>query len=73
MFNIFYLFYFRSIFDFTAYENKHAVDDTSGVKFIKDTNWTITGVIKFPDNHPMSYFEELKLEYGMIKAVERYS
>ena len=73
MFNVFYFVYFRSIYDFTAYENKHAINDASGVKFIESTNWTVTGVIKFPDNHPMSYFEELKLEYSSIKAAERYS
>ena len=40
---------------------------------VKNSKWTNTGFIMFPDDQPMSYFEELKLEYDKIKAVERYS
>ena len=39
--------------------------------FIK--NWTSIGIMQYPSSHPMSYFEELKEEYGKILAVERYA
>ncbi len=63
--------YHRSIYDFTGYENKHAVGDVSGLTFI--TNWTSAGVIKFPPAHPMSYWEQEKSGYSTFKPAERYS
>ena len=40
---------------------------------VMNSDWTSTGFITFPDDQPMSYFEELKREYGKMRAVERYS
>lgn len=60
---------YMSVFDFTGYEEEHPTGTT--VAYIN--NWTAIGILEYPDYHPMSYFEELKEAWGMIKAVERYS
>ena len=62
--------FFRSIYDFTGYEDEHPVN-TTNVAYI--TNWTTVGILEYPDDHQMSYFEELKEQFGKILAVERYS
>ena len=59
-----------SIYDFTKYEAEHPVN-TTHIAYIG--NFTETGILIYPDDHPMSYFEELKEAYGKITAVARYS
>lgn len=66
----------RSIYDFTNYEAVHTefIDSANYSTTTMIHNWTSVGVIQFPDNHPMSYWEELtKTTYGIVMAVERYS
>jgi len=61
---------YMSIYDFTGYENDHPVN-TTNIAYI--TNWTSIGILEYPDDHQMSYFEQLKEELGKIIPVERYS
>ncbi|KAL7553976.1 hypothetical protein ACHAWF_017328 [Thalassiosira exigua] len=58
---------YMSIYDFTGYEARHPVT-TTGVTYIN--NWTSVGILEYPDDHPMSHFEDLS---RTILAVERYS
>ena len=64
------IIYLRSLYDFTGYEAEHPVT-TTGVTYIN--NWTSIGIMQYPDNHPVSYFEEMKETWGKIQAVERYT
>ena len=47
--------------------------DDDAVLNIKTDAWTSTGVLLFPDDQPVSYFEQLKLRYDKVRAAERYS
>ena len=46
--------------------------DADAVLVIKNDAWTTTGVLIFPDDQPVSYFEQLKLRYDKVRAAERY-
>ena len=61
---------YRSIYDFTGYEFIHPAS-TTGITHIN--SWASIGIMQYPDNHPASYFEELKARYNTITPVERYS
>lgn len=61
---------FRSIYDFTAYESVHPVS-TTNTTYI--SNWTAIGIMQYPDNHPMSYFDDLKSKTQIVVPVARYS
>jgi hypothetical protein len=65
----------RSIYDFTGYEARHA--SNTAVTYIN--NWTSIGIMQYPDYHPASYFEDLKLglvsnnRTWFVRPVARYS
>lgn len=63
---------FLSIFEFNKYVEVHALlrnttlgDDTS------ITGYANIGIMQYPDNHPMSYFEAIKKDSSRISYVER--
>jgi hypothetical protein len=58
----------RSIYDFTGYVANHPAPNVTYI-----TNWTAIGVMQYPDNHPASFFEELKSTADMIIPIERYT
>ena len=49
-----------SIYDFTKYVNEH---QTSSANDTSITGFANGGVLEYPTNHPMSYFEALKEVY----------
>ena len=56
---------FRSVFDFTQYISAHPT-----AKAI--TAFADTGVLVYPSNHTMSYFEDLKDNSKLVSRVARY-
>jgi hypothetical protein len=60
----------RSIYDFTGYKAVHPVNTTN---IIYINNWTAIGIMQYPDYHPMSYFDGIKLQSLSVVPVARYS
>lgn len=64
------VFYNRSLFDFTDYIAAHPMTTTPDTSI---TGFKNIGIMEYPDSHPMSYFEDLKAEEGvLIKSLARY-
>jgi hypothetical protein len=45
--------------------------NTTNITYI--SNWTTTGIMHYPDNHPASYFDALKTQTLSVVPVARYS
>ena len=59
----------RSVYDFTNYVSEHPTSkppDTSIIRFANE------GILEYPDIHPMSYFEDLKVNADLVTYVARY-
>ena len=60
----------RSLFDFTNYVDSHPLPTTPDTSI---SGFEDTGILEYPESHPMSYFEDLKKQEGVqIRSLERY-
>jgi hypothetical protein len=59
----------RSIFDFTYYVTEHP---TSTPPDTSITRFATSGILEYPSNHPMSYFEALKANEFQLTPIARY-
>jgi hypothetical protein len=57
------------IFDFTRYVSEHPSSNANDTSI---TGFADSGILKYPSNHPMSYFENLKTAELGLTAVGRY-
>eukprot|EP00804_Cyclotella_cryptica_P005395 CCRYP_017085-RA/>CCRYP_017085-RA protein AED:0.06 eAED:0.06 QI:162/1/1/1/1/0.96/28/3961/2317 len=58
-----------SIFDFTYYVIEHPTSNPSDTSITRFAN---IGILEYPSNHPMSYFEALKANEFQLTPVARY-
>jgi hypothetical protein len=60
---------YMSIYDFTNYVSEHPTSNPSDTSI---TGFANDGILEYPSNHPMSYFEALKADSLALTPVARY-
>jgi hypothetical protein len=58
-----------TVFDFTNYVAEHPASTTPDTSI---TMWSDSGIMEYPSNHPMSYFETLKSNQLQVTPIARY-
>lgn len=58
-----------TIFDFTSYVAEHPASTSPDTSI---TMWSDSGILEYPANHPMSYFETLKSNSLLVTPIARY-
>lgn len=60
---------YMSIYDFTNYVAEHPTSNTPDTSI---TMWSNSGILEYPSNHPMVYFENLKDNQLQVTPIARY-